>query len=207
MKLSVIIPVYNQEGLIYNALKSIPDRDDIEAVVINDGSTDLTSLRVKQYIEEHKNLNIIFLENKKNMGVSYSLNRGLDIATGEYLVILGSDDDFIPDKLNEVLEHANGEDLVYFDLITNDGTIFEVTNDTKYLYCGSVKLMRRDFVGDTRNLERYASSEDHYFFGELQAKNPTEIFTNIIAKHYNFPRVNSLSYNQRVAGKVILRNE
>ena len=42
MKVSVIIPVYNQEELIIRCLDSIPKRDDIEIIVINDGSTDKT---------------------------------------------------------------------------------------------------------------------------------------------------------------------
>ena len=54
--------------------------------------------------------------------------------------------------------------------------------------------MRRDFIGKTRNPE-IRVGEDKAFFQELQQKHPTERFTGIVAKHYNFPRENSLIDN------------
>jgi hypothetical protein len=54
--------------------------------------------------------------------------------------------------------------------------------------------MRRAFVGDTRNQVEKRVHEDAYFFAALQAKNPTELFTGIVAKRYNYPREGSLSY-------------
>lgn len=52
-KVSVIIPVYNQEVLVLKALDSIPTRDDIEIIVIDDGSTDDTWTKIWNYTMEH----------------------------------------------------------------------------------------------------------------------------------------------------------
>lgn len=197
MKLSIIIPVYNQEHLILKALDSIPNGFDLETIVIDDGSTDNTFNNVLNYRNKHLEKNIVLLYNEENKGVSYTLNKGLDIATGEYIVFLGSDDYFYTEELEKVINELDGTDLVYFNLRTNDGTIFDVNENTKMGYCGSVKCMRREFIGLTRNREDLRHSEDYFFYQELLSKNPTEKFTGIIAKHYNYPREGSLSFIQK----------
>lgn len=195
MKLTVVVPVYNQDKLVTRALDSVPDRPDIEIIVVDDASTDNTNSVLKDYISRsHRNITLI--ENETNMGVAYGLNIAIPLAKGEYLVWLGSDDYFYTDKLEEVIKLANGEDLVYFNLMTNEPYEYILTPVTKHIYCGSVKLMKKSFIGDTRNpIVRYA--EDRPFFNELQAKNPVELFTGIVAKHYNYPRKGSLSAELR----------
>ena len=193
MKVSVVIPVYNQESLIERAIRSIPRRDDIEIIVVDDGSTDDTWNKLVTIGIELNDPNFIVLHNRKNMGVGYTVNRGLDIADGEYIVLLGSDDYFYTDEFLKAMEQLDGTDLVYFDLKVNDGSIFKLTEESKRNLCGSTKFMRKEFVGDTRNPD-IRQGEDWFFYDELLKKNPTERFTNLLVKHYNFPRKGSLTY-------------
>lgn len=193
IKLSIIIPVYNQEILVIRALESIPEREDIEIIVIDDGSTDNTWNNLLEYRNNHiQNKNIILLYNEENKGVGYTINRGLDNAKGEYIVLLGSDD-FFTDNFKDSLELLDGTDLIYFNLIDNTDKIWELNNKTKYILVGSVKFMRREFIGNIRNPEIRAI-EDWYFYQELIKKKPKEKFTDIVFKHYNYPRKNSLSW-------------
>lgn len=192
MKVSVVIPVYNQESLIERAIRSIPLRDDIEIIVVDDGSTDDTWNKLVTIGIELNDPNFIVLHNRKNMGVGYTVNRGLDIADGEYIVLLGSDDYFYTDEFLKAMEQLDGTDLVYFDLKVNDGSIFKLTEESKRNLCGSTKFMRKEFVGDTRNPD-IRQAEDWFFYDELLMKNPTERFTNLLVKHYNFPRKGSLT--------------
>lgn len=190
MKVSVIIPVWNQELLLKRAVKSIPKRNDIEVIVINDGSTDNTSAVIRE-------LDVVSLEYKDNKGVSYALNRGLEMATGEYITILGSDDYFYTDKFLEVMEYLNGADIIYYDMIDNNDFRYRANPDSaRKEYCGSVKFMRRKFIEGIRNREDLVDSEDWYFFQEILERKPIETTTGIVAKHYNFPRVGSLSWNR-----------
>ena len=91
MKVSVIIPVYNQQNFIGRCLRSILNQTmpnhDYEVIVVNDASSDLTAYALTQFSNE-----IRVIENKKNMGLPYSLNRGIEIAKGEFLIRLDSDD-------------------------------------------------------------------------------------------------------------------
>ena len=192
MKVSVVIPVYNQESLIERAIRSIPLRDDIEIIVVDDGSTDDTWNKLVTIGIELNDPNFIVLHNRRNMGVGYTVNRGLDIADGEYIVLLGSDDYFYTDEFLKAMEQLDGTDLVYFDLKVNDGSIFKLTEESKRNLCGSTKFMRKEFVGDTRNPD-IRQAEDWFFYGELLKKNPPERLTNLLVKHYNFPRKGSLT--------------
>lgn len=197
IKVSVIIPVYNQEELVIKAIDSIPKRNDIEIIVIDDCSTDKTVEKLYFYLP-YRDFRLYI--NEENKGVGYTVNRGIDNAKGEYVVLLGSDDYFYTDKFEEALKELDGTDLVYFNLQINNGDIFRLTPESKIGFCGSVKFMKRDFIGDTRCPNKRAG-EDYDFYQELLKKNPTEKFTDITAKHYNYPREGSL-YDLMVKGKL-----
>ena len=193
IKCTVIIPVYNQEKLIIKAIESIPKRSDIEIIVIDDGSTDKTWDNLLNYLKDDDRLNFVLLYNDENMGVAYTVNKGYDNASGEYVVLLGSDDYFYTDKFEQALKELDGTDLIYFNLQINDGTVWRISEQNKDFYCGSVKFMRNKFMGDTRCPAEKRQAEDRVFYNELLKKKPTEKFTDITLKHYNFPRQNSLT--------------
>lgn len=196
-KLSVVVPVYNQENLILRALYSIPNREDIEVVIVNDGSIDKTHDKIMEFMYDKE---IKLQENYfilgENKGVSNAVNIGIEESCGEYIVLLGSDDYFLP-NLEKVIELINGEDLIYFNLQINDGSIWKINKENRTGYCGSVKLMRSEFIRGIKNDVNLKYGEDYYFFKEVLKRNPTEKFTGITAKHYNFPREGSLSWQQR----------
>jgi glycosyltransferase involved in cell wall biosynthesis len=193
IKLSIIVPVFNQEKLVIRALESIPKINDIEVIVIDDGSTDNTWNNLLNYRNKYLEVqDIVLLYNKINKGVGYTVNRGLDNANGEYIVLLGSDD-YFTSNFEDSLKLLDGTDLIYFNLMDNKNKIWIVNEETKNILVGSVKFMRREFIENTRNPEIRAR-EDAYFYQDLMKKKPTEKFTGIVLKHYNFPRKNSLSW-------------
>lgn len=189
-KLSVVIPVYNQEILVKRALESIPAS--CEIIIVDDGSIDGTMKTLLEFMNSHSNVEVLY--NSENMGVSHTLNRGIEAATGDYIVFLGSDDYLYTSEFERLMTEMDGTDLIYFDLQINDESIIHLCPETKTTWCGSVKLMRRAFVGRIRNRVDKRSGEDWYFYKRLLKKNPTEKFTNIVAKHYDFPRIGSLTH-------------
>lgn len=194
-KVSVLIPVYNQEGLITRALESIPKRKDIEVLVYDDGSTDKTLDKILEFQKGTK-LKTNILSCAHNKGVAFAMNWMYDNARGDFVVALGSDDYFTEGFEKVVDELDDNYDIVYFDLETNDGTIFHLDEETKEGYCGSTKFINREFLGNTRCPNKKAG-EDYFFYQDLLKKHPVEKFTGIIAKHYNYPREGSLSWLQR----------
>lgn len=191
-KLSVLIPVYNAEDTIIKAIESIPERKDIEVLVFLDGATDNTYNKLISY----PNKRFVMYTMGENQGVSIAMNCLYDNAKGEYVVPLGADDYLLPD-FNKLIDELDGTDMVYFDLRINDGSIIHLNEETKDIHVGSTKCTRREFLGDSRCPEEVKAGEDLFLYKELQAKKPTEKFTGLVAKHYNFPRKGSLSDRMR----------
>lgn len=95
---SVIIPIYNVAKLLPRCLDSVTKQTlhDIEIICINDGSQDESAHILKQYSEQDARIKIISHENK---GLSVSRNEGLDIASGQYIFFVDSDDYLHPQAL------------------------------------------------------------------------------------------------------------
>ena len=190
MKLSIIIPVYNQEELIIKCLDSIPIREDIEIIVIDDASTDKTKENVKNYMNKETKA-IMLIENKTNKGVGVSRNEGIDESKGQYIMFLDSDDYIYTDRFDKVFNELTGEDIVYYGLENNNGHILMPKPSNKKQLCGTVKMIRRDFIKDTRYPDmRFA--EDYFFNSDLLKRLPKVKYTNIVLVHYNSPREGSL---------------
>ena len=198
MKVSVIIPVYNQEKLLRKAVNSLPLDEDIEVIIVDDGSTD-KSWEVAQELGAHPKIRTFHL--KKNYGVSTARNLALDKAWGEYIFMLDSDDYIDTNNFRKVMQMLDGTDMVYFNLQTNRRRIVRLTPNNKNVTVGQVKFIRREFIGDTRYPVEKKAGEDWNFQHDLQKKNPTEKFTNILILYYNYPRPGSLSAWMRFRNK------
>ena len=191
--ISLIIPVYNQEDLLKRALDSIPSGNNIQLILLDDGSTDSSwEIALDWHVDHAAEFgSSIIHRQEENKGVASTMNLGFNLALGDYIVSLSSDDYFLTD-FSEFMPYLDGKnDLVYFDLEVNDGSIWHLDEDSKNEFVGAVKFIRREFLGDTR-IPDMKWHEDKPFSEELYAKNPKEVFTGIVLKHYNFPREGSL---------------
>ncbi len=114
-KVSIIVPIYNVEKYLPKCLDSLVNQtlDDIEIILVNDGSTDNSGIIAKQYYENHKN-KIKYLE-KENGGLSDARNFGIPYATGEYIAFLDSDDYIEIDSYKKMHEKAKEEDADYIE--------------------------------------------------------------------------------------------
>lgn len=122
MKVSIIIPVYNVEKYLKKCLDSAVNQTwrDIEVIVIDDASPDNCKSIIKQYEEQYPDiLKAIYLE--QNLCQGGARNKGLEIATGEYITYLDSDD-FLDETMCErmILEAQRTDvDIVYCDAYRN----------------------------------------------------------------------------------------
>ena len=98
MKVSIIMAVFNYPGLT-KALDSIPRRNDIEVLVVDDYSTDETWGILKNYYNEHLNDfgNFIIMHSAQNYGLGHTKNTMFEMAQGEYIYQLDDDDWLYPD--------------------------------------------------------------------------------------------------------------
>jgi len=102
IKVSIIIPFFNRIPLLITCVESVESQThrDIEILLINDCSTDdVTGL--EKHIKRDARIRLISIN--KNKGPAYARNVGIDKATGEYIAFLDSDDEFLPEKIEEQL--------------------------------------------------------------------------------------------------------
>lgn len=117
MRYSVIIPVYNCIAYLRSCVESLPlEREDLEVLLIDDGSTDGSGVLCDQLAGEKPHVRVIHQENS---GVSAARNRGIRGAKGEYLLFLDSDDTVDTQKLNQLLDEfpETGADMAVFGIL------------------------------------------------------------------------------------------
>ena len=118
IKVSVIVPVYNTQDYLNECIDSVLNQSlaDFELICIDDGSTDASLEILKDYEKKDNRVQVF---SQKNSGLAASRNAGLNVAQGEYVLFLDSDDYLKSDTLEKLYNQAieNNLDLVFFKII------------------------------------------------------------------------------------------
>ena len=148
-KFSIIVPVYNVEKYLTKCLDSITNQNfrDIEIICVNDGSTDNSLQILKEYAQKDRRIIVI---DQENQGVSAARNRGLAVATGDYILFVDSDDWIELNACEIILQNLEEKnvDILFFEYrkisknnkeyplkktVTGDSDVFNF--NTKLDYC------------------------------------------------------------------------
>lgn len=161
-KVSVIVPVYNVENYIEKCLNTLVNQtiQDIEIIIVNDGSKDNSEDIIKKFIEEYPD-KIVYLE-KENGGLSDARNFGIPYAKGEYIAFLDSDDyveNYMYQEMYELAKKENS-DMVECDFIweypnksrVDTGEIYNGKNEMaeKVRVVAWNKLIKREILEKTK---------------------------------------------------------
>ncbi len=165
MKVSVVIPAYNHERFIGPAIESVLQQSmqDFELIIVDDGSTDNTAAVIHSY--KDKRLRYFHQENQDAFN---TINRGISLATGEFIAILNSDDIYTLDRLQRMLDaqESTGAVCLITDVIpvSDEGkeftdpafgwNIWHQKNRNFYDTCGDLytAFLKGNFMVTTSNL-------------------------------------------------------
>jgi IS5 family transposase len=120
IKVSIIVPVFNVEKYLEECLSSAvnQDYDNKEIIIVDDGSTDASAKVIKSFKEKYAYIKSMKI---RNQGQSVARNLGLEMATGDYVVFLDSDDWFEKHTLSLCIETINKNNL---DIVLFSGKAF-----------------------------------------------------------------------------------
>lgn len=155
IKVSIILPVYNVEKYLRESIESAINQTlmDIEIIAVNDGSTDSSLDILKKYEKKYSSVKVIDQENK---GLSGARNTGLNIAKGEYVYFLDSDDYIDLDAMRYCYNIAKENNL---DIVTFDATSFR---DRDY----NGKLLSGNYDRKSRLDSKVRTGEEFYNYAK-----------------------------------------
>jgi len=94
--ISIILPVYNGELYLSSCIESIINQTykDFEIIIVNDGSSDRSESIIRSFSDDR----IQYVKNDRNLGLIYSLNKGIDLAKGAFIARMDADDLAFPNR-------------------------------------------------------------------------------------------------------------
>lgn len=210
-EISVIIPVYNSENRLPFCLDSIQKQTfkNFEIIAVNDGSTDNSLKILENYAARDSRIRII---TQKNSGPAAARNRGLDEATGKWIIMPDSDDYLEPDTFEQALYAAkkNNATMIQWGYINeyenisipilhgNDHFITFKNKPGTICLVAWDKMIMRDIIGQIRFPEDMFYFEDSVFIFLIYMISPVSFFINRPFYHY---RIHENSLSQPLSGK------
>ncbi|MBU7454891.1 glycosyltransferase family 2 protein [Leuconostoc fallax] len=171
MLISIIVPVYNVEKYIADCLESIAKQSyqNIEVIIVNDGSTDNSIQICKDYAEKDKRFKII---TQKNQGLSAARNTGMNYVNGEYTIFIDSDDKIsihLVDKCVNIIHNFTDISMVFFShyIHTND----KIITDSYYEGIDSGTYSPEDMVDNLLKEKVQINAWSYMFNSSLMKKN------------------------------------
>lgn len=184
--ISVIIPSYNSDKYIGEAIRSVLRQTctDYEIIVIDDGSTD----RTREIIENNfPKVRYFYIPNQ---GVSRARNYGIQMARGEFIAFLDADDLWLPEKLEKQLNVFNADKELM--LVFTEHQVFDANGFWKAKSSKKKRLMRGDVVKNiflyshvttsTVTVRRHAFQETGFFEEDLKAAEDDNLWMRIALK-------------------------
>jgi len=202
---SVIIPVYNGEKYIAEAVESVLGQtfEDYELIVVDDGSTDNTKYVLLSY---GNRLKYIY---KPNGGCASARNAGIKEGKGKYFAFLDADDTWLPNKLEAQMNkfEVNPEiGLVFCDhcVFNENGIVYDSVAKRRSIYEGMVfeRLWQNNFVGISGVVVKRECLNKVGLFDESRDIDAVEDFNLLlrIARYYKFGFVNEVLFKYRLHG-------
>ena len=171
--ISVIVPIYNVEKYLYKCLSSIKNQiidSEFEVLLIDDGSTDSSSIIAKSFVEIDKRFKYY---KKKNGGLSSARNYGVNLSSGEYICFVDSDDYIHPLFLNllfgDIKRYNSDVAICSYKIINSDDANIQVIKKKK-----SVILNNYDAIKLILEKDEYGN----YAWNKMFRKNIFHEFPN-----------------------------
>lgn len=203
-KISIIVPIYNSAKTLERTLDSVVNQNykNLEIILVNDGSTDNSVEICKKYAEKDNRIRII---NQQNKGVGEARNHGIDVATGDFISFVDSDDTMDENFYNELIatQIVTNADIVESGakvVLGKDNEIYPYEKKDKINIFGNHdymknylnfslnvsvwgKIYKKELIGDIR-FPNLNINEDFVFLWEIVKR--TNLFCENLNVNYHY---------------------
>lgn len=185
---SIIIATYNSEKTLKRALDSVLNQSyqDWECIVVDGASKDNTIGIVKEYVKKDSRFRYI---SEPDHGIYDAFNKGWKMAKGEWVMYLGSDDEYTMDGIKALMENSDGADVVYgavYLSYPNGKQKFQQSYDSKCLFKGRfMPCCHQSLMMKRRIIENLGGFDESY---KILADK--ELVIRTLVSHYHFARIN-----------------
>ena len=199
MRISVVIPTFNRRQLVTRAINSVLNQTNspAEIIVVDDGSTDGTF----EHLNKHFSSTVVLLRCDENRGVSAARNFGIAHSSGDWIALLDSDDEWLPDKLTQQVGYLKQHPLLVCHTneiwIRNGVRVNQMNKHRKFggdifkhclAMCAmspSSILLKKSLVLDTGGFnETFPACEDYDLWLRLCARTPVLYLEQPLIRKY-----------------------
>lgn len=206
-KFSVIVPIYKTHHFLKRLLASIPNKECVEIIFIDD-SPEVDLNFISKVVNESNRVNAVkILKNNKNMGVTFSRNKGYHNMSGEYAIFLDSDDYFSENALDIIEEcvDRNNSDIYLFRVMDPNNNIIGEDKDCELSFNGIDSLSNIYGIGECLVVVKKAKHispfvgflRGHELFGLTRYLSKTDsrsvFISNHAVRYYCFDNEHSVS--------------
>lgn len=206
--ISVIIPVYNVEDYLDRCITSVINQtyNNLEIILVDDGSTDSSGKKCDDYAIKDKRIKVL---HKENGGVSSARNAGIDIATGEYIGFVDSDDvlelNMYELLINNALKYGTKLSCCQIQTKNIDGSVTEIDKTKSKLFnkleivngfffndfiknfivspCNKI-ISKNTLTDNNIRFKKYSFAEDFLFIFEVLTKVENVYYDSTVGYHY-----------------------
>ncbi len=212
-KVSVIMPVFNASTYLGEAIQSILNQTftDFEFIILNDGSTDQSEQVILSFADKR----IRYVKNDRNSGVIFTLNKGIDMAQGEWIARMDGDDISDSRRFEKQLEYLNTHAgsvvlATRISLINEKGDISGVWKDDEAaITCPQIRawLPRNNCIAHPTIMMRTAVLKKYRYHENQLHSEDYDLWLRLVSDGIDIHKLNEPLLNHRIHTSSVTRSQ
>ena len=206
MKVSVIIPLYNEEKYILECINSVINQTykNLEIIIVDDKSTD-NGLKLLEKIKDDR-IRIIKLD--KNSGVACARNKGIEVSTGDYICFLDSDDFWVKEKIEKQLKFIENKAFIYSDYMYTKANGEEIKKAVVPKSLNYKQALKNTCIfTSTVMFDMHKIDKHDLYMPNLKIGEDTFVWWNVLKKGITAYAINEPLAYYRIKGKSLSSNK
>ncbi len=192
---SIIISVYNSEKTIEDCINSLTSQtyENIEILIMDDGSTDSSFIKLNEYNQKHKNIKLF--QNKENIGLTKSLNILIDKAKGDFIARQDADDISYSERIETQIKFLLNNDLsVCTTRAKIKNSSLKIPGITFFFPSKLIVKYKNPFIHGTLMIKKNVLDEVGKYDERFYYAQDYKLFKDLIDKKIKIGKINKLLY-------------